>query len=87
LVEGRGDLRFAAKFKGSNRQSNVFLLLEHQSAIDADFRLRGLKYIILEYDEFRRTTKGKGKLPYPILSSLSCITAKFRGRNCWRWTN
>ena len=30
LVEGRGDLRFATTFKGSKRQSNVFLLLEHQ---------------------------------------------------------
>ena len=70
LVEGRGDLRFATTFKGSKRQSNVFLLLEHQSAIDYDFRFRGLKYIILEYDEFRRKTKGKRKLPYPIVVVL-----------------
>ena len=78
LVEGRGDLRFATTFKGSKRQSNVFLLLEHQSAIDADFRFRGLKYIILEYDEFRRETKGKKKFPYPIIVVL------YHGKVPWK---
>jgi len=66
LIEGRGDLRFATKFKGSNRQSNVFLLLEHQSKIDHRMRLRGLKYIVQEYDQF----DGKGKLPYPVVIIL-----------------
>ena len=70
LIEGRGDLRFATKFKGSNRQSNVFLLLEHQSSIDADFRLRGLDYIVQEFNEFRRKTKAKSKLPYPVVIVL-----------------
>jgi len=77
LVEGRGDLRFATKFKGSKRQSNVFLFLEHQSAIDADFRLRGLNYIIQEYNEFRSKTKGKGKLPYPVVVVL------YHGKTSW----
>jgi hypothetical protein len=70
LSEGRGDLRFTTKFKGSNRQSNVFLFLEHQSQIDANFRFRGLNYIILEYNEFRRETKGKEKFPYPLVIVL-----------------
>jgi hypothetical protein len=70
LVEGRGDLRFLAKFKGTNRQSNVFLLFEHQSNIEPDFRFRGLKYIILEYDEFKRKTRSKKKFPYPIVVVL-----------------
>jgi len=78
LVEGRGDLRFATTFKGSKRQSNVFLLLEHQSKIDQDFRFRGLKYIILEYDEFRRATKGKKKFPYPIIVVL------YHGKVPWK---
>jgi len=52
LVEGRGDLRFATTFKGSKRQSNVFLLLEHQSAIDQRMRWRGLDYIIQEFRKF-----------------------------------
>ena len=78
LVEGRGDLRFTTKFKGSKRQSNVYLLLEHQSEIDTDFRLRGLNYIIQEFNEFRRTTKGRGKLPYPIVVVL------YHGKVPWK---
>jgi predicted transposase/invertase (TIGR01784 family) len=78
LTEGRGDLRFATTFKGSKRQSNVFLLLEHQSAIDHDFRLRGLNYIIQEYNEFRRTHQGKGKLPYPVVVVL------YHGKISWK---
>jgi len=70
LVEGRGDLRFATTFKGSKRQSNVFLLLEHQSAIDQRMRLRGLDYIIQEFrssGNLKRHTKEKEN--YPILLS------------------
>jgi len=78
LVEGRGDLRFATTFKGSKRQSNVFLLLEHQSAIDQRMRLRGLKYIVQEYDQFESTHKGKGKLPYPIVIVL------YHGKIPWK---
>ena len=70
LVEQIGDLRFSTSFKGSNRPSNVFLLLEHQSAIDPDFRIRGLDYIVQAYKEFKKTTKGKRKLPYPVVVVL-----------------
>ena len=66
LIEGRGDLRFATKFKGTDRQSNVFLLLEHQSKIDHRMRLRGLEYIVMEYSQF----DGKGKLPFPLVVVL-----------------
>ena len=34
LVEGIGDLRFSTSFKGNKRQSDVYLLFEHQSKID-----------------------------------------------------
>ena len=78
LVEGRGDLRFATTFKGRKRQSNVFLLLEHQSAIDYDFRFRGLDYIVQEYHEFRRETKGKKKFPYPVVVVL------YHGKTSWK---
>jgi len=78
LVEGRGNLRFATTFKGSKRQSNVFLLLEHQSAIEHDFRFRGLKYIVQEYDDFRSQTKGKKKFPYPVVVVL------YHGKTSWR---
>ena len=77
LVEGRGDLRFATTFKGSKRQSNVFLLLEHQSAIDQRMRLRGLDYIIQEFRKFEETHKGKGKLPYPVVVVL------YHGKTSW----
>lgn len=79
LIEGRGDLRFVTKFRGSNRQSNVFLLLEHQSAIDPDFRLRGLDYVIQSFKEFRRTLKGKRKLPYPVVIVL------YHGKTSWKY--
>jgi len=78
LVEGRGDLRFATTFKGSKRQSNVFLLLEHQSAIDQRMRLRGLDYIIQEFRKFEETHKGKGKLPYPVVVVL------YHGKTSWK---
>ena len=70
LVEGIGDLRFSASFKGSKRQSNVFLLFEHQSTIDRRMRLRGLNYIVQSYNQFEETHKGKDKLPYPLVIVL-----------------
>ena len=78
LVEGIGDLRYSASFKGGKRKSNVFLLFEHQSSIDLDFRLRGLGYIIRSYEEFRETTKGKKKLPYPVVVVL------YHGKLPWK---
>jgi predicted transposase/invertase (TIGR01784 family) len=76
LAEGRGDLRFATTFKGSKRQSNVFLLLEHQSAIDHRMRLRGLKYIVQMYDQV--DAAHKGKLPYPVVVVL------YHGKISWK---
>ena len=78
LVEGIGDLRFFTSFKGSKRKSNVYLLFEHQSSIDSDFRLRGLGYIVQSYKEFRETTKGKKKLPYPVVVLL------YHGKVSWK---
>jgi hypothetical protein len=78
LVEGIGDLRFSTSFKGSKRKSNVYLLFEHQSSIDPDFRLRGLDYIVQSYKEFRETTKGKEKLPYPVVVLL------YHGKVSWK---
>ena len=77
LVEGIGDLRFSTSFKGGSRQSNVYLLFEHQSKIDPDFRLRGLDYIVRSYKEFRETTKGKKKFPYPVVIVL------YHGKSPW----
>ena len=70
LVEGRGDLRFSAASKGSARESNVYLLFEHQSTKDSDIRLRGLDHIVQDYKKFRALTKGREKFPYPILIVL-----------------
>jgi len=78
LVQGIGDLRFATSFKGSNRQSNVFLLFEHQSEIDQRIRLRGLDYIVQSYNQFEETNKGKEKLPYPIVVVL------YHGKTSWK---
>jgi hypothetical protein len=78
LVQGIGDLRFSTWFKGSNRQSNVFLLFEHQSVIDQRIRLRGLDYIIQSYNQFEETNKGKKKLPYPVVVVL------YHGKTSWK---
>jgi predicted transposase/invertase (TIGR01784 family) len=78
LVEGIGDLRFSAMFKGSKRESNVFLLFEHQSAIDQRIRIRGLKYIVQTYDQFEEKHKGKEKLPYPVVIVL------YHGKVSWK---
>ena len=77
LIEGIGDLRFSTSFKGEQRQSNVFLLFEHQSSIDQRMRIRGLKYIVQTYDQFEETHKGKRKLPFPIVVVL------YHGKKSW----
>jgi hypothetical protein len=53
-------------------------LFEHQSTIDPDFRLRGLGYITRSYEEFREITKGKEKLPYPLVVVL------YHGKISWK---
>jgi predicted transposase/invertase (TIGR01784 family) len=78
LIEGIGDLRFATTFRGSNRQSNVYLIFEHQSKIDQRIRIRGLNYIIQSYNQFEEAHKGKGKLPYPIVVVL------YHGKASWK---
>jgi hypothetical protein len=70
LIEAVGDLRFSTNFKKSKRQSNVFLLFEHQSKIDRRFRVRGLDYIIQSFKRFEENSKGKEKFPYPIVVVL-----------------
>jgi hypothetical protein len=56
----------------------VFLLLEHQTKIDQRMRLRGLKYIVQEYDQFETQHKGKVKLPYPVVAIL------YHGKTPWK---
>jgi len=77
LVEGRGDLRFTTSVKGSDRESSVYLLFEHQSYKDSDLCLRGLDHIVQDYKKFRATTKGREKFPYPILVCL------YHGKTPW----
>ena len=75
LTEIRGDLRFSTSFKDSDRESNVYLLFEHQSSKDPKFRLRGLDSIVQEYKKFWELTKGREKFPYPIVLILYHGTA------------
>ena len=49
LIEGIGDLRFSAGFKGSGRESEVFIFFEHQSSPDRLLVFRILKYIVASY--------------------------------------
>jgi hypothetical protein len=78
LMEGIGDLRFTASFKGSGQQSNVILLFEHQSSINQRMRFRGLKYIVQTYDQFEETRKGNEKFPYPVVVVL------YHGTTSWK---
>jgi len=78
LVEGIGDLRFSTSFKGSKRQSDVYLLFEHQSKIDRRIRVRGLNYIVQTYNQFEETHKGEEKLPYPVVVVL------YHGKIPWK---
>jgi hypothetical protein len=78
LVESIGDLRFSTSFKGSKRQSDVYLLFEHQSKIDRRIRLRGLNYITQTYNQFEETHKGEEKLPYPVVVVL------YHGKVSWK---
>jgi len=78
LIEGIGDLRFSTSFKGSKRQSDVYLLFEHQSKIDRRIRVRGLKYIVQTFDMFDETHKGEEKLPYPLVVIL------YHGKIPWK---
>jgi len=75
LAEIRGDLRFSTSFKDSDRESNVYLLFEHQSTKDPKFRLRGLDCIVQEYKKFWELTKGREKFPYPVVLCLYHGTA------------
>jgi predicted transposase YdaD len=81
LVEGIGDLRFSAGFKGSGRGLEVFIFLEHQSSPDPFIGFRMLKYIVSSYQEF---AQGKGKaaggggiFPYPLAVVL------YHGESPW----
>jgi DNA polymerase III psi subunit len=78
LVEGIGDLRFSTSFKGSKRQSDVYLLFEHQSKIDRRIRVRGLNYIVQTFNQFEETHKGEEKLPYPVVVVL------YHGKIPWK---
>jgi len=83
LVEGRGDLRFATSFKGSDRESNVYLLFEHQSRKDSDICLRGLDHIVQDYKnsgQQRRDVRN-----FHILFWCACITEARRGITCRKW--
>jgi hypothetical protein len=70
LIEGIGDLRFSAGFKGSGRGLEVFIFLEHQSSPDPLIGFRMLKYIVSSYQEFAgRKGKATGSeeiFPYPL---------------------
>ena len=48
-----------------------------KSSKDSDICLRGLDHIVQDYKKFRATTKGREKLPYPILICL------YHGKTPW----
>ena len=83
LIEVIGDLRFSTVFKRTERQSNVFVFLEHQSTVDDLICLRVLDYIIKSYWEYIDTLKQAEKgcpksLPCPIAVIL------YHGKKPWK---
>lgn len=68
LSELLGDLRYSAKFKGTGRELNVFIFLEHQSQPDRFMSFRLLEYICAAYRQHLHDA-GKRKavtFPFPL---------------------
>lgn len=82
LVESIGDIRFSTVFKRTQRRSNVFVFLEHQSKSDRLMGFRALEYIVKAYRQYldNAETEGTGQpksFPYPIVVVL------YHGKRPW----
>jgi len=66
-----GDLRFSTVFKQTQRQSNVFVFLAHQSTVDDLMCFRVLEEIVKSYREYIDNAKQKPKsFPCPVVVIL-----------------
>ncbi len=61
-----GDMRYSARFKGSNKELKVFVFLEHQSSPDRFMSFRMLGYIHAAYQEMLPRLKKGERFPYPL---------------------
>ncbi len=80
LAEQIGDLRFHTTFKNSDRRSDVFIFLEHQSTKDPWISLRLLRYIVNSYERHAAAHVTQAQtpvLPYPVAVVL------YNGRHQW----
>jgi len=82
LTEIIGDLRFSTVFKNSQRQSNVFVFLAHQSTVDDLMSFRALEEVVKSYRQYIDTLKQKGagrpkSFPYPVVVLL------YHGKKPW----
>ncbi len=83
LGEIIGDLRFSTVFKRTQRQSNVFVFLAHQSTVDNLISFRVLEEVVKSYREYIDTLNRKGaghpkSFPYPVVVLL------YHGKRPWR---
>ncbi len=81
LSEYVGDLRFSTNFKHSERRSEVFIFLEHQSKKDHLIGFRLLRYIVNAYEKLLEERDGGGRavaFPYPVAVVL------YHGKSRWK---
>ncbi len=81
LSEYIGDLRYSTTFRHSDRRSEVFIFLEHQSKKDRMIGFRLLRYIINEYGKLLDGQGGSGRIeafPYPVAVVL------YHGKSRWK---
>jgi len=81
LVEVIGDLRYSTVFKNTDRQSNVFVFLEHQSTRDDLMSFRALKQVVNAFqqhiDTAEKNSRQPKSFPFPIVVIL------YHGKRPW----
>ena len=82
LAQVIGDLRFSTVFKKTQRKSNVFVFVEHQSTVDDLICFRALEQVVKAFREYIDMAKDDGgsrpkSFPYPIIVVL------YHGKRPW----
>ena len=81
LAQVIGDIRFSTVFKQTQRQSNVFVFIEHQSTVDDLMSFRALEQVVKSYRDYINTTKKNGTTPKSFPCPLVVIL--YHGKNPW----
>jgi hypothetical protein len=66
LLRREGDLRYSARFSGSDKELKVMVLVEHQSRPDRLMSFRMLEYVCAAYRQHVSNVKKGERFPYPL---------------------